>query len=243
MTSTLEQIIAEMRAWIASDTKLSWSMIKKEECAAILSALSEATSAVEEAEAEVNAERAAHTDSLKDAIQGLLAERDAANVYKAKAISRGKLLERFRDHIQNMCDHATDEGDRVYFGSTNDLDELRAIAREMEDWKWDAIMRERPETDPYALCRELRTRAETAERKLAETEQDYEIAAHERDAITSEVAELQRKLAEAVEALRPFAKAAKPYDPPEDDDHHEAFNTKFPIGHLRRAAKIVGEQP
>lgn len=78
------------------------------------------------------------------------------NVWKAKAISRGKLLERFRDLIMNMADHVQNEGDRIYFGSTNDYDELRAIGQEMDMWNWDRIIRERPERDPYADCRQLR---------------------------------------------------------------------------------------
>lgn len=98
------------------------------------------------------------------------------NVWKAKAISRGKLLERFRDLILNMADNVTNEGDRVYFGSTNDYDELREIGREMDMWKWDAIMRERPEPDPYASCREQRARADKAEANLAGLKQQIEAA-------------------------------------------------------------------
>jgi hypothetical protein len=78
------------------------------------------------------------------------------HVFKAKAISRGRLLERFRCHLQQIVDHADNEGDRVYFGSTNHFDDLKEIVEEMDDWNWDRIMKERPEVDPYAECRELR---------------------------------------------------------------------------------------
>ena len=38
-----------------------------------------------------------------------------------------------RSHtISNIIDGIEDEGDRAYFGSTNDADELRAIGEELE---------------------------------------------------------------------------------------------------------------
>lgn len=83
------------------------------------------------------------------------------NVWKAKAIARGKLLERFRDLIMNMADTVGNEGDRVYFGSTNDYHELREIGQEMDMWNWDRIIRDRPERDPYADCRQYRALIET----------------------------------------------------------------------------------
>lgn len=94
------------------------------------------------------------------------------NVFKAKAISRGKLLERFRCHLQEIVDHADNEGDRVYFGSTNHFDHLKEIVDEMDMWKWDRIIKERPEIDPYAALRELRPRLEALTELLRECE-DY----------------------------------------------------------------------
>lgn len=85
----------------------------------------------------------------------LVAEAEA-NVFKAKSIARGKLLERFRCHIQELVEHADDQGDRVFFGSSNDFEYLKEIVQEMDMWNWDGIMRERPETDPYAELRKIR---------------------------------------------------------------------------------------
>lgn len=90
------------------------------------------------------------------------------NIWKAKAIARGKLLERFRDTIQNITDTADNEGDRVYFRSTNEYDELRQIGDEMAMWNWDGIIRERPERDPYADCRELRTALAAKDAEISE---------------------------------------------------------------------------
>lgn len=88
------------------------------------------------------------------------------NVWKAKAISRGKLLERFRDRLQEIVDHVENEGDRVYFGSTNHLDHLKEIADEMDMWKWDRIIKERPEVDPYAELRRVRSGIREAVKSL-----------------------------------------------------------------------------
>ena len=95
----------------------------------------------------------------------LVAESEA-NVFKAKSIARGKLLERFRCHVQNIVDNADNQGDLVVFGSTNDFEHLREMAQEMDDWNWDAVMRERVEIDPYAELRAQRARAEKAEAEI-----------------------------------------------------------------------------
>ena len=78
------------------------------------------------------------------------------NIFKAKAISRGKLLDRFRLTMIEVKDHIEDEGDRVYFGSSNDAEALKEVVQEMDALRWDRIIAERPEIDPYEECRKLR---------------------------------------------------------------------------------------
>lgn len=95
--------------------------------------------------------------------------------FKAKSIARGKLLERFRATVQEIVEHAENEGDRVYFGTTNHFETLKDIADEMDSWNWDAIIRERKQIDPYAELRQQRARAEKAEaatEKLADKIED-----------------------------------------------------------------------
>jgi hypothetical protein len=46
---------------------------------------------------------------------------------EATVVSQAKLAERFRRSIANIALSIEDEGDRAYFGSTNDADELREI--------------------------------------------------------------------------------------------------------------------
>lgn len=96
------------------------------------------------------------------------------NVFKAKAISRGKLLERFRNYLQEIVDHVANEGDRVYFGSTNHFDYLKEVADEMDMWKWDRIIKERPEIDPYDALRALRVRYEALLEALQECEEYFD---------------------------------------------------------------------
>jgi len=79
------------------------------------------------------------------------------NVFKAKAISRGKLLDKVRNRIVEITDHIQNEGDRAYFGSTNHADELVKLFHELDGLRWGRIIAERPERDPYADCFELRT--------------------------------------------------------------------------------------
>jgi hypothetical protein len=52
---------------------------------------------------------------------------------EATVVSQAKLLERFRNSIGNIALGIEDEGDRAYFGSTNDADDLRDIESNMLD--------------------------------------------------------------------------------------------------------------
>jgi len=57
-----------------------------------------------------------------------------------------------------------------------------------------------------------------------------------------ELTQTKADLAEAIEALRPFADRAVRYEPDEDDDNEPDWSTAAPlikIGDLRRAAVIV----
>lgn len=96
---------------------------------------------------------------------------EEAAKWKAKCISRGKLMDRFRTNVQEIVDHAENEIDRVYLGSTNHLEWLKDMALEMERWNWDAIIREREEVDPYQAMRELRGQNEALRKALQDERQ------------------------------------------------------------------------
>jgi hypothetical protein len=82
---------------------------------------------------------------------------------KANEIYSSQLMRRFRSTLSNVRDGLEDEGDRIYFGSTNDADELRAIIEEVEELEWDRILASsQKKPDLYARIRELNTEVRAA---------------------------------------------------------------------------------
>lgn len=109
-------------------------------------------------------EIAAEMDRRGTAIEKLEAER---NLFKGKYRAILKLVSRTRDKLVHITDHIEDEGDRRYFGSTNDADALRDLYDEMMSWVWDATDEtNRMKSDPYADIRKQRARAEKAEAEI-----------------------------------------------------------------------------
>lgn len=51
-----------------------------------------------------------------------------------------KILEPFRQLLENIRDGLEDEGDRVYFGSTNDADHFKEVANTLEGLAWDEVL-------------------------------------------------------------------------------------------------------
>lgn len=51
-----------------------------------------------------------------------------------------RLVVRLRNRLEHIVDGMADEGDRVYFGSSNDADDLRQLWREMDALRWDRIL-------------------------------------------------------------------------------------------------------
>jgi hypothetical protein len=106
-------------------------------------------------------EIAAEMDRRGAVIEQLEAER---NLYKGKYRALLKLVSKTRDKLVHVTDHIQDEGDRCYFGSTNDADDLRDLYHRMMSWIWDATDEtNRMKSDPYADIRQQRARAEKAE--------------------------------------------------------------------------------
>ncbi|MDQ0132628.1 hypothetical protein J2T08_000529 [Neorhizobium galegae] len=110
-------------------------------------------------------EIAAEMDRRGVVIEKLEAE---CNLFKGKYRALLKLISKTRDKLVHVTDHIEDEGDRQYFGSTNDADALRDLYDDMMRWIWDAVDEtNRMKSDPYADIRKQRARAETAEAALA----------------------------------------------------------------------------
>ena len=136
------------------------------------------------------------------------AERDRDN-WKAHAISRGKRLRRTRDEFINIRDELCDEGDRVYFGSTNHADAFKDAVEWLDDFTWGKVMGEPEDWD-----------------LLGALEKAQAALAAERDALRAALEEAKR-LREALE------KAKFTYNEWWKDDHYEA------IVPLRAVSKII----
>lgn len=102
------------------------------------------------------------------------AQKDIAALAKELAVQKGKnasmlrLLAKIRDGLGPITTEIEDEGDRAYFGSTNDADRLRDFEEACMSWIVDAEVPHLTMTsDPYADIREQRDRAEKAEAALA----------------------------------------------------------------------------
>jgi len=88
------------------------------------------------------------------------AETSAREIVKLRADSayQSRLLIRVRDALINVRDKIEDEGDRSYFGSTNDADDFREVVESLDAFKWDQIMASAELPDLYADLRALRER-------------------------------------------------------------------------------------
>ena len=85
--------------------------------------------------------RAEAAEDARDEALTLATRRGADTTYQ------GKLLRRLRDTFVNIADGIEDEGDRCYFGSSNDADQFRDIVRQLDDFSWDEILRDSGEVD------------------------------------------------------------------------------------------------
>lgn len=59
---------------------------------------------------------------------------------QAQLTARAKTLVQLRETFINIRDDLDDEGDRVFFGSTNDADLFRARVDDLDGWVWDDII-------------------------------------------------------------------------------------------------------
>jgi len=111
-------------------------------------------------------------DARIAALEAELAEaRAELDNSRANSVSRGKKLLRLRAKLIQISDNIEHEGDRAYFGSTNDADELREIFLWLDGFKWDRVMSESDEDDLISAVERLLARATAAEaraEKLAE---------------------------------------------------------------------------
>lgn len=86
---------------------------------------------------------------------------------KADAVYYARLISRFRDAVINAVSGFKDEGDRVYFNSTNDADALRDVVADLDNVEWERLMRSASAPrDLYSDLRGLRARVAELEALL-----------------------------------------------------------------------------
>lgn len=160
------------------------------------------------------------------------AERERKNL-QAQLTARAKSMLRLRDALTEVHDNIEDEGDRAYFGSTNDADQLREVWQDLEAWKWDDIMADGKLPDVYKSSREAHARAEAAEARAIALEAENAALVHDNARYVDAAAKLateNERLREAIEYAHahgfdwpsdPFARAALTGDPakPEGESH------------------------
>lgn len=96
-------------------------------------------------------------DQSGDAAKAILSALEAAgwevnrkgtcNNVRAELTARAKEMQSARDTLIWVRDELEDEGDRVYFGSTNHADQFREAVESMDEWSWHDIMRASRDTD------------------------------------------------------------------------------------------------
>lgn len=117
------------------------------------------------------------------------AEKDRDN-WKAHAVSRGKRLRAARDKFVNIRDELEDEGDRIYFGSTNDADQFKEEVAWLDDFAWDKVMGEPENWDLLGAL-------ENARAELAAERERVEIAKGQRNEYQKQAQQLRAELAAA----------------------------------------------
>lgn len=153
--------------------------------------------------------------SAMQEIEGTLRKRIAAleadiRAEHAESVSRGKMLVKCRNTLINVRDGIEDEGDRRYFGSTNDADTFSEIVQMLDDFKWALILKEKDEQDLLERCREANERADRMEQSFISQRERYARIAREGCLVppdggepTEEEREICERIATAILESRP----------------------------------------
>lgn len=79
---------------------------------------------------------------------------------RAKLTARAKTMLRARDILMFIRDDLEDEGDRVYFGSTNHAEQFKELAEEFDGWAWADIIGDAAKPDYIGDLKRLREEIE-----------------------------------------------------------------------------------
>lgn len=163
-----------------------------------------------------------------------------------------RVLEKMRIALVNVHDGIEDEGDRIYFGSTNHADDLRAAWQLADGLRWDEIMEDtQPKTGLAEVNLHLQAEIAALKLALADTVSTNTENCRQRDAFQHEIAALKERLREAGEVVKPFAREADAWWDKIVDDARPWIaepggvggdDAKFTIGDLRRARAFLQEK-
>jgi hypothetical protein len=105
-------------------------------------------------------------------------ERDNA---RAEVSWLARLLMKTRNSFSFIVSDIEDDGDRAYFGSTNDADTLRDIRNQMETWEQSRLMRDGAWVDYITKCAEANAKLralQSSARQMKEALEFYESDEH-----------------------------------------------------------------
>ena len=91
-----------------------------------------------------------HIDAALSALEAAgweLNRKGTLDNVRAELTARAKEMQSARDTLIWVRDEMEDEGDRVYFGSTNHAEQFREVVEGMDEWSWHDIMRASRDTD------------------------------------------------------------------------------------------------
>jgi len=108
-----------------------------------------------------------HSPMSLDAAFRLMHADEARVAAESDAAFYAKILIDLRDTLIDVREAIADEGDRVYFGSTNDADRLKQMSDTLDGLAWGAIMaRSQPKTDLYVRIGRLTEQLQRARAAL-----------------------------------------------------------------------------
>lgn len=129
-------------------------------------------------------------------------QRQREMLLEGECLYQAKLLLKIRHKIAMFVSEIEDEGDRVYFGSTNDADDLRSLAEELDDFQWQRMEKNAKGRDLYQEMRNLNDTISKLGSEIGSIAADRDRASDACASVQRERDELREMLGEAKECLR-----------------------------------------
>ena len=121
---------------------------------------------------------------------------------KAEIVYQAKLLIKIRRKLALFVHDIEDEGDRVYFGSTNDADDLRTLYAEVDEFEWSRMEKNTKGRDLYQEMRNLND-------TISKLGTEIGTIAADRDRASDACASVQKERDALIEVLADIAKVSE----------------------------------